>query len=167
MFKSRKHIYHIAPAHSIEHDINEDCHYIIISSGDRYDTLSVRENVCVLHFADTEIATMPDAFSTSDIRIIMAFLDTCNNSDSDVFISCDEGRSRSPAVAAGLLRCSDQNDDYIWKSREYRPNVYVYSLMLRSCCSGEDIEEELNMLKSVTAEDYRTYRRTAEKKETQ
>lgn len=151
-------VFHIAPAYSIEHDINDDCHYIIISSSDRYDKISGHENVCVLHFADTEIATRADAFSTRDIRTIMAFLETCNNID--VFVACDEGQSRSPAVAAGLLRCSGQDDDYIWKSKEYRPNVYVYSLLLQNNCSGEDIEEELSILKDVSAEDYRTYRKT-------
>jgi len=160
MTRTREHVYHIAPAYSIGHDINDDCHYIIISSGSRYDMLSGNKNVCVLHFADTEIGTRPDAFSTRDIKTIISFIDTCDNSD--VFISCDEGQSRSPAIVAGLLRCSGQNDDYIWKSKEYRPNVYVYSLLLQSCCSGEDIEEELGMLKKLSAEDYRTYRKTAE-----
>ena len=59
--------YHIAPAHSIENDIQDDCQYIIISTGSRYDMLNEKKNVLVLHFADTELDVRLDSIHLNNV----------------------------------------------------------------------------------------------------
>lgn len=139
-------IYYVCPAHSVADDINDDCQYIIISSGNQYDDLSEKENVLILHFADTEVKTKDDAVRESDTEKIFSFLENCRYED--VFISCDEGQSRSPAVAAALLKCAGHDDSFIWESEEYRPNLLVYYSILKYYNSkNEDKAEGYHMTK--------------------
>lgn len=149
--------YHIAPAHSIENDIQDDCQYIIISTGSCYDMLNEKKNVLVLHFADTELDVRLDSIHLNNVEMIDAFLQKCIFDD--VFISCDEGQSRSPAVTAGLLKCSGNDDSYIWKSNEYRPNVLVYRTVLEYYSSLPNVANELKRIKGDTVEGYREFRK--------
>ena len=43
-----------------------------------------------------------------------------------IFVCCDGGISRSPAIAAALMREQGQDDNVIWSDREYDPNTLVY-----------------------------------------
>ena len=122
-------VFHISPAYAIANEIADDCHYIIISSGDRYDELAKLPNVLLLHFADTEVEGHPFAISKDDAVKIFSFLENC--SSEDVFCACDAGESRSAAVAAALTKCAGQDDSWIWQSKEYRPNRLVYETILR------------------------------------
>jgi len=47
-----------------------------------------------------------------------------------VVVNCEQGASRSPAVAAAL--CRVYGGDEMCFFREYRPNLHVYRLMLES-----------------------------------
>lgn len=120
--------FHIAPARSVVNDIQDDCGYIIVSSEHEYEFLYGRSNVLVLHFADTEVASRFDAISTDDADRIIEFAAACPYED--IFVSCDAGESRSPAIAAALIRISGNDDSYIWNSREYWPNQLVYQTIL-------------------------------------
>lgn len=146
--------YHIAPSYSIENDLFDDCKYIIVSSENRYDSLAEKENVCVLHFADTEVETRLDAFCADDLEVIIGFLK--DGEYENVFIACDEGQSRSPAIAAGLLKCTGNDDNYIWESDEYRPNVHVYKTILKyfnSTCKAS-VKKELKLITETSPEEY-------------
>lgn len=109
-------------------EIKPDTHYILISSERKYDGLSEHSNVCLLHFEDTEIENHPEAISNVQVRDIDEFLRSCDNEH--LVIACDEGYSRSPAVAAALLSIYGQDDSYIWKDKDYKPNYLVYKRML-------------------------------------
>ena len=92
---------HISPVHSIAGDIHPDCGYIIISSGEKYSHLGIYSNVLSINFADTECGERSDAITELDVQKICKFIGASNAED--IFVSCDAGESRSPAVAAGLL----------------------------------------------------------------
>ena len=47
----------------------------------------------------------------------------------DLFICCDSGDSRSPAIGAALLYISGRGDDCIWNNPFYKPNLLVYRVM--------------------------------------
>ena len=176
---------HITPAYAIEDDIDDNCLYVIISSGDRYDalaegydanaerfgtiserydamaerfgTLDRRSNVLVLHFADTEDRKRHDTIDESDVKAIVDFLESSESTDA--FICCDEGVSRSPAICAGLLKCSGRDDDYIWKDPGYRPNVLVYRKVLEYFYPSKSAFEELSNMEGWSSEEYRYFRR--------
>lgn len=151
----------ITPAYAIEHDIDDQCVYVIVSSSHRYDALAERDNVIVLHFADDEEGKRTDSVNEHDVKTIVDFL---NRSEaSDAFISCDEGKSRSPAIAAGLLKCSGREDSYIWRSSDYRPNALVYKSFLQYFIQhsypSHAVAKELKNIASRSNEEYRYFRR--------
>ena len=149
---------HISPTHSIAGDIQPDCGYIIISSGDEYSHLGVYSNVLTLNFADTECEERLDAINAFDIETICKFIEKCDFED--IFISCDAGESRSPAVAAGLLVLLGEDDSFIWKSDEYRPNTLVFRQLLETADDSNTVAEaELIELMHMTPDEYRKYRR--------
>lgn len=151
--------FHITPVYAIEQDIDDRCAYVIVSSSDRYDVLAERrDNVLVLHFADTEERNRSDAISEEDVIRIVEFLE--NSECSDVYISCDEGISRSPAICAGLLKCSGRDDNTIWKSTsDYRPNVLAYKSVLEYFFPHYDVSNELRNIVSRSPEEYRYFRK--------
>ena len=149
---------HISPSYSIVGDIQSECGYIIISSGEKYDYLGMWPNVLILHFADTEDQTRYDAITSFDIHKIYKFIEKC--AFADVFISCDAGESRSPAVAAGLLVLLGKDDSYIWESDDYRPNTLVFRLLLEMAgCSNTVAKTELTKLECMSPDEYRKNRK--------
>ena len=149
---------HISPVHSIAGDIHPDCGYIIISSGEKYSHLGIYSNVLILNFADTECVERSDAITELDVQKICKFIEASNAED--IFVSCDAGESRSPAVAAGLLVLLGIEDSYIWKSSDYRPNTLVYRRMLETAdCSNSVAKTELFKLEYMSPDEYRNYRR--------
>ena len=149
---------HISPVHSIAGDIHPDCGYIIISSGEKYSHLGIYSNVLSINFADTECGERSDAITELDVQKICKFIEASNAED--IFVSCDAGESRSPAVAAGLLVLLGIEDSYIWKSSDYRPNTLVYRRMLEIAdCSNSVAKTELFKLEYMSPDEYRNYRR--------
>ena len=155
-------VFHITPAYAVEHDIDENSQYIIISSYERYDALNEMTNVCVLHFADTEDSKGVDSVSEKDIETIVDCLNNCKYEN--VHISCDEGVSRSSAITAGLLKCLGRDDSYIWKSTDYRPNVLVYKYMLKYFSPSGPSCATLSELRNIAGrspEEYRCFRKNS------
>lgn len=149
---------HISPARSIAGDIQPDCGYIIVSSGEEHNHLGVFSNVLLLTFADTECEEHPDAITAFDIQKIREFIETCNTTD--VVIACDAGESRSPAVAAALMVLLGEDDSYIWKSNDYRPNTLVYRRLLKTADYSNPVAKaELTKLEHMSPDEYRIYRR--------
>lgn len=149
----RDFIYHIAPAKSLVEDIQPDCGYIIISTEKQYKYLDRYSNVLLLQFADTEDKNRYNAISGDDVEKIISFLKECTCKD--IFVACDAGESRSPAIAAGLIRIAGGDDSYIFHSKDYRPNILVYSTVLEYGSSIKFVETELKRIKDNTPESYR------------
>jgi len=160
---NRDAVFHIAPANSVAGDIQPDCGYIVISSEEKFRSLSDYSNILLLHFADTEEKNRSVAFSLDDVEKIYRFIDA--NPFSDFFVTCDAGESRSPAVVAGILRLLERDDDYIWRSSDYRPNTLVYKTMLEPpAVILPDVASELEMMEGMTPDEYRQYRKELKKR---
>lgn len=148
--------YHISPAKAVCRDIQTDCGYIIISTDKKYEWLFSNDNVLILQFADTEEANKIDAFSCIDARRILSIIDLFPFED--IFVACDAGESRSPAIVAGLLMIAGMDDNYIWKSKDYRPNVHVYRTILECFRELPYVKKELKTIDAMTPDGYREYR---------
>lgn len=132
--------------------------YIIISMDSKYSWMAEYSNVCLVHFADTEHEDHPDAISSMHIHRIKNFLDFKDGENGTLIIACDEGRSRSPALAAAILRIYGQEDDYIWKDTSKRPSWLVYKKVLEYYDQYESIDKLKDVL-SRSPEIYRYYRK--------
>ena len=85
----------------------------------------------ILPFPDAEIAKVPGAFNGAHARAIIRFLRSLPDSVTDLYVCCSKGGSRSPALAAALLKGSGRRDDAVWKNPFYVPNTLVYKRMCK------------------------------------
>ena len=81
-----------------------------------------------LFFQDITNEKSKDAFQKEHAERIVCFFERVQQNDQIdcIFVCCDAGISRSPAIAAALMREQGQNDDCIWSDAEYDPNPLVY-----------------------------------------
>ena len=61
---------------------------------------------------------------------IHQFVDKHKEDVGAIVVHCEQGMSRSPAVAAALCKTMGGDDKNFW--RDYQPNMYVYRLMLKA-----------------------------------
>lgn len=87
-------------------------------------------NTLVMDFPDVEDKRYPGAFNRAHARAIIRFVGSLSDAVTDIYVCCSKGGSRSPAVAAALLRMSGRDDAAVWKNPYYVPNTLVY---LRLC----------------------------------
>jgi predicted protein tyrosine phosphatase len=84
---------------------------------------------------DTALAEDVTLMTDEDARRIWSFVKKWENEIGTVVVHCEKGMSRSPAVAAALCKSMGGDDRLFWQ--EYRPNRFVYRLML-NCRLRED-----------------------------
>lgn len=119
----------ICPIKAVLEEITQStAYYILCSSYEIH--LKPTENSLILHFFDTCNPRNPYVFTKEDAIAILTFFDSFP-SDADVFVCCDSGESRSPAVAAALMRYQGESDYEIWNSSEYHPNSLVFDILWR------------------------------------
>ena len=82
----------------------------------------------IIPFADVETKA-PGAFHASHAREIIRFLQSLPDTVTDLYICCSKGGSRSPALAAAILKGSGRSDADVWKNPFYCPNKRVYKIM--------------------------------------
>lgn len=82
-------------------------------------------------FADIEEPDNPFAIRGAHARAIIRFLRQLPDEVTDLYVCCSKGGSRSPAVAAAILRMSGRNDDVVWKNPFYVLNKLVYQVICR------------------------------------
>jgi predicted protein tyrosine phosphatase len=83
----------------------------------------------ILPFNDVEDANVPGAFNSAYAREIIRFIKSIPDSVTDLYVCCSKGGSRSPALAAALLKASGRSDRTVWKNPYYVPNKLVYKIM--------------------------------------
>lgn len=88
-------------------------------------------NTLIMPFADVEIKGASGAIDHTHARIIIKFLSRLPREVTDLYICCSKGASRSPALAAAVLRMSGRNDKVIWDNPFYSPNTLVYQTICR------------------------------------
>ncbi len=83
----------------------------------------------ILPFEDVEIPKSTGAFNRAHARAVLRFLEDLPESVTDLYICCSKGGSRSPALAAAILKASGRSDAPVWKNPYYVPNKLVYKRM--------------------------------------
>ncbi len=113
---------------AVQADIQEfDTAYILCVSDSRIQ-IPDSDRILRLCFQDITDDKSSDAFQNEHAKQIVCFFDRVQNNETIrcIFVCCDAGISRSPAIAAALMREQGQNDDCIWTDAEYEPNPLVY-----------------------------------------
>ena len=85
-----------------------------------------------LEFQDTCDPTDGNAFKLEQAEEIARFISGLPAEITDLVIACDAGCSRSPAIAAALLRASGRSDKIVWEDPRYYPNPFVYKTVCKA-----------------------------------
>ena len=118
--------------------------YVVISIHDpdrcpaRVRKQSGLRDVLFLAFHDAEPSegtTLPPEITLmtpEQARELCRFVERHKDDVGAVVVHCEQGMSRSPAVAAALCKLMGGDDGRFW--REYQPNPHVYRLVLEASC---------------------------------
>lgn len=91
-----------------------------------------REKLRDINCLHVDFADVPgggkDAFQEAQARKIAFFVNELPDHCRKLYICCDAGESRSPAIAAAVIRSGGLSDHQVWKNPKYHPNSYVYRL---------------------------------------
>ena len=101
-----------------------------------------QNHILILPFPDVEDPQYAGAFGGAHARAILRFLEELPETVTDLYVCCSKGGSRSPAVAAALLRISGRSDREVWENPYYVPNTLVYYCLCREAgipISWEDV----------------------------
>ena len=92
-----------------------------------------------LYFSDVDSVDSPGAFRMDHAERIIRFLRGLPIAITDLYICCAAGESRSPAIAAAILRASGRSDRDVWMNPFYHPNILVY----KTLCKAFGIENSI------------------------
>ena len=100
----------------------------ILSSASEIDTGKLQGIAQVFRqYEDLDYACPGRSFSRRDAAAFAGFV---KNLKADVlYCCCDAGESRSPAVAAAVMRYFGLDDMQIWKDPHYHPNMLVFEML--------------------------------------
>lgn len=133
----RKFRIHICPIKGIPweriHD-NEKSAIVICSTtnlSSQYEDVSP-ERLCAVGFADVTDPELPLAIKEEHAAMIRGFILQLSPEISDLYLSCDCGESRSPAVAAAIITAVGAPDDMVWQNPFYHINTLVYRCVCRA-----------------------------------
>ena len=129
-----KYVIHILPVSAVDgetFDLPKEQNAIIVctSHNNKYVYQCYRENVLNVDFPDVQNANYTAAFNRTHARQIINFVKNLPKEVTDIYVCCEQGASRSPAVAAFLLSISGRNDDAVWCNPYYSPNALVYKTL--------------------------------------
>ena len=85
-----------------------------------------------MDFPDVTDGRRAGAFDRAHAEQILCFVRGLSAQVSDVYVCCEQGYSRSPAVAAALLRMTGRSDRDVWRNPYYQPNPLVYRRLCRA-----------------------------------
>ena len=106
---------------------------IILCSDEKNCYSEQKPNMLVVSFSDTTSRNHVNAITSEQAREILSFVSNLSANIHDLYISCDAGQSRSPAVAATILRMSGRSDIPVWENPYYVPNWFVYQTICCEC----------------------------------
>lgn len=78
----------------------------------------------------------------SEMQAIMILEFAKKNKDKLIVCQCDAGISRSSAVAAALSKIHNDDDNWVFNNKQYRPNMYVYRILVTMSKYFESIEQK-------------------------
>jgi len=103
------------------------CGAIISSSSDIDAARLWKISYVVRQYADVDYACPGRSFSQSDAAAFADFLRQSDGRIDTLYCCCDAGESRSPAVAAAVMRYLGMDDLPIWRNPHYHPNMLVFA----------------------------------------
>lgn len=120
----------------------------IISSASEIDIEKVHSIPYVFcQYEDLDYECPARSFSLPDAVVFAEFTKHLTNEVDTIYCCCDAGESRSPAVAAAVMRYFGLDDMQIWRNPHYHPNMLVFEMMTNAL--GVAISDE--------EKDYRFY----------
>lgn len=125
----------------------------IISSTEHPEAKYLPDFPCMLRVYEDVDREIPErSFSNEDAEVIAGFVRSQIDFVDTLYICCDAAESRSPAVAAAVMRYFGLDDTEIWRNPHYHPNMLVF---LRLCealgVSVSDGEADALMYDNVKA----------------
>lgn len=132
----KKYVIHILAITAIDaqtFDLPKEQNAIIVCTNriNKYVFKCELKNILLLNFTDVENKKLYGAFNKRDARRIIQFIKNLSDEVTDIYVCCSKGGSRSPAVAAALLRMSGRDDKKVWLNPYYVPNILVYRVLCR------------------------------------
>ena len=129
----------------------------IISSSEYLDVSKISIPFAYADYMDFDYES-PRSFTELQASEFAEFIKSMKHNVTDLFVCCDAGESRSPAIAAAIHRWLGQNDHIIWKNPKYHPNILCFKRMLEAFLidiSDFEIDEIIYLSK-------RAFRKTSE-----
>ena len=111
--------------------ITPNCSAAIISTSLGIDKTQITCPYALAEYMDFDYES-PRSFSEKQASAFATFLKQLDQNTTDLYICCDAGESRSPAIAAAIHRWLAQSDNYIWESVKYHPNILCFCRMLEA-----------------------------------
>lgn len=100
-----------------------EAYYIISTSYDVATSFNRLKNKIILKYNDNY-----KDFDSLAAAQIKAFVENVPI-NANIYFVCDEGISRSSAIACAVLRVYDIDEFEVWNNPNYTPNIYVYNIM--------------------------------------
>ena len=101
-----------------------------------------------LVFSDVDSISHPDRMSEGQALQVADFIRSLGEGIGTLFVSCEAGMSRSPAIAAAIILALGGDDMVIWNNTAYSPNGYVYRMVLKAFgldASGAEEKVAINL----------------------
>ncbi len=137
-----------------EADLGE-CAAIVVSSYEIIEEkLSGLKHILTMNFDDVETRNHINAFNDEQADQMQTFVDGLPESLDTLFICCDSGESRSPAIAAAIMEHKGLDHMAIWKNPKYHPNLHVCAML----CTSFDIAEVEEAVKKWAEENEKAFR---------
>lgn len=103
----------------------------IISSASEINAAKLRGIPYVFRqYEDLDYKCPERSFSQSDAAAFADFLKRLETGIDTLYCCCDAGESRSPAVAAAVMRYLGMDDMAVWRNPHYHPNMLVFAMLM-------------------------------------
>lgn len=74
----------------------------------------------------------PRSFSSQQAEKFARLVMHLGTHITDLYVCCNMGESRSPAIAAAICRYFGLSDSHIWENPKYHPNILCFCRMLEA-----------------------------------
>ena len=118
---------------------------VLSSSSDINDAKLQGISYVFRQYEDLDYESPGRSFSREDAVAFADFLTEQENPIDTLYCCCDAGESRSPAVAAAVMRYLGMDDMAIWQNPRYHPNMLVF-VMLTEALGAAVSDEEIDLL---------------------
>ena len=119
----------------------------IISSAAGIDGAKLR-GICYVfrQYDDLDYECPGRSFSQADAAAFADFVRELEQGIHTLYCCCDAGESRSPAVAAAVMRYLGMDDMPVWRDPHYHPNMLVFSMLAEALdVTASDEEKDFRL----------------------